>query len=266
MARKWMAALAAALIMLPGVALAEPFRFIRIGDADGFGFTDTSQLVRAWPGRHDLPADSNGDGVLGEGEFMPDLNRDGGVAWTSQDNFDNRSPEEIANTAVECVGCLSVGTRTMGSNWTDLALSASAPNINWPDRDGPRPPNNALFVFDFKVAGRDIGRGTEIFFNLVFGDYDIDPALVGVQFRNGSRRLLSLANQGPLDGLIQGRSAVLAFDNVFTSDGDGNWDGLISVIFLAPADPYTAFDYVELSVFGLVTASAQPHGVGGGVL
>lgn len=266
MARKWMAALALAIIMLPGVALAEPFRFIRIGDADGFGFTDTSQLVRAWPDRHDIPADSNGDGVLGEGEFMPDLNRDGGVAWVSADNFDNRSPEEIADKAVECEGCLSVGIATMGSNWTDLALSASAPDINWPDRDGPRPPNNALFIFDFKVAGGSIGRGTDIFFNLVFGDYDIDPALVGVQFRNGRRRLLSLANQGPLDGLIQGRSAVLAFDDVFTSDGEGNWDGLVSVIFLAPADPYTAFDYVELSVFGLVTASAQPHQTGAEVL
>lgn len=266
MARKWMAALAAAIIMLPGVALSEPFRFIRIGDADGFGFTDTSQLVRALPGRRGVPADTNGDGVLGEGEFMPDLNHDGGVAWTSQDNFDNRSPEEVADRAVECEGCLSIGRGTMGSNWTDLALSASAPNVNWPDRDGPRPPNNAIFVFDFKVAGNSIARGSEIFFNLVFGDYDIDPALVGVQFRNGRRRVLSLANQGPLDGLIQGRSAVLAFDDVFTSDGEGNWEGLVRVIFLAPADPYTAFDYVELSVFGLVTASAQAPRAGGGVL
>ena len=81
MARNWMAALAVAIIMLPGVALSEPFRFIRIGDVDGFGFADTSQLVRAWPNRHDIPADSNGDGVLGEGEFMPDLNLDGGFAW-----------------------------------------------------------------------------------------------------------------------------------------------------------------------------------------
>lgn len=260
-----MAALAAAIIMLPGVALAEPFRFIRIGDADGFGFANTSQLVRAWPDRHDLPADSNGDGVLGEGEFLPDLNRDGGVAWASEDNFDNRSPEEAANRAYKCVGCLSVGAGTMGSDWTDLALSASAPDINWPDRDGPRPPNNALFIFDFKVAGDSIARGSEIFFNLVFGDYDIDPALVGVQFRNGRRRLLSLSNQGPLDGLIQGRSAILAFDDVFTPDGEGNWEGLVAVVFLAPADPYTAFDYVELSLFGLLTASAQPHQTGRGV-
>lgn len=50
MARNWMAALAAAIIMLPGVALSEPFRFIRIGDVDGFGFADTSQLVRARTG------------------------------------------------------------------------------------------------------------------------------------------------------------------------------------------------------------------------
>ena len=64
-----MAALAAAIIMLPGVALSEPFRFIRIGDADGFGFTDTSQLVRAWPGRRGVPADTNGDGAVDEGEL-----------------------------------------------------------------------------------------------------------------------------------------------------------------------------------------------------
>lgn len=261
-----MAALAAIIVLLPGAALAEPFRFIRIGDADGFGFAGTPDLVRASPPPHTRPADSNGDGLLGEGEFMPDLNRDGGVAWVSEDNFDNRSPEETANRAVECMGCLSIGTGTMGSNWTDLALSASAPNVDWPDRDGPRPPNNALFIFDFKVAGDSIARGSEIFFNLVFGDYDIDPALVGVQFRDGQRRLLRLANQGPLDGLIQGRTATLQFDEVFAPDGKGNWKGFVSVIFLAPADPYTAFDYVELNLFGLVTASVQPQEGKGNVL
>lgn len=258
MAQKWMAVLSVAIIMLPGVALSEQFRSIRIGDADGFGFADTSQLVRAQRDRHDIPADSNGDGVLGEGEFLPDLNRDGGVAWLSEDNFDNRSPEEIANQAVDCEGCQSVGPGTVGSNWTDLSLSTSAANVNWPDRDGPRTPNNAVFVFDFKVAGDSIGEGSEIFFNLVFGDYDIDPAFVGVQFRDGRRRLLALANQGPLDGLIQGRTAVLQFEDVFTPDGEGNWEGFVSVIFLAPFDPYTAFDYVELSLFGLLSVSAPP--------
>ena len=259
MAHRWLAALAAIAWLIPTAAFAEPFEFIRIGDADGFGFARTAELVRASPPPHDVPADSDGDGVLGEGEFLPDLNQDGGVAWVSEDNFDNRSEEETADRAHQCVGCLAVGERTTGSNWTDLSLSASAPDVDWPDRDGPNPPNNAVFVFDFKVSGDDIIPGTRIFFNLVFGGYDIDPALVGVQFRSGQPRALALANQGPLDGLIQGRSTVLEFDDVFEPDGQGNWDGLLLVIFLAPADPYTAFDYVELSVFGLVTASAQPH-------
>lgn len=48
---------------------------------------------------------------------------------------------------------------------------------------------------------------------------------------------------------------MLDFDEIFTADGDGNWDGFVRVVFFAPNDPYTAFDYVELSLFGLVTAS-----------
>ena len=260
MMRKLLAALTALAWLVPAAASAEPFEFIRIGDADGFGFARTADLVRATQEPHDRPADSDGDGILGEGEFLPDLNRDGGVAYRSEDNFDNRSVDESGNRAHKCVGCLTVGERTSGSIWTDLSLSITAPNVDWPDSNGPSTPNNAVFVFDFKVSGDDIVPGAQIFFNLVFGDYDIDPALIAVQFRDSQPRALELANQGLLlDGLIQGRSAVLDFDDVFEPDGEGNWDGLVLVIFLAPADPYTAFDYVELSVFGLVTASAEPH-------
>ena len=55
------------------------------------------------------------------------MNRDGGVAFLSLDNFDNRSEQEIANTASKCVGCQSVAETTAGANWTDLSLSTSAP-------------------------------------------------------------------------------------------------------------------------------------------
>ena len=92
----------------------------------------------------------------------------------------------------------------------------------------------------------------------MFGDYDIDPSLIGVQFRDGSVRTLALVNQGPLDGLIQGRSTVLEFDEVFAKDEDGNWAALLTVVFFAPNDPYTAFDYVELSRFELVSAALAP--------
>ncbi len=74
-------------------------------------------------------------------------------------------------------------------------------------------------------------------------------------------RTLALRNQGPLDGLIQARSTVLEFADVFTSDGDGNWDGFLQVIFLAPRDPYTAFDYVELSLFDILSVEAPASDV-----
>ena len=245
-----------AIILAGTAAHADPFEFVRIGDKDGFGFDSPAPLVRATPPPHNRPADTNRDGILGRNEFLPDLNADGGVAWVSSDNFDNRSPEEVGNKVVDCRGCLAVNAASAGSNWTDLSLSISSPNINWPDADGPDVPNNAIFVFDFKVAGNDIVQGSRLFFNLVFGDYDIDPALIGVRFREQAPRTLAIRNQGPLDGLIQARSAVLEFDDVFASDGNGNWDGFLEVVFLAPRDPYTAFDYVELSLFDILSVEA----------
>ncbi|MBT7235290.1 MAG: hypothetical protein HN861_19755, partial [Rhodospirillaceae bacterium] len=52
-----------------------------------------------------------------------------------------------------------------------------------------------------------------------------------------------------LDGLIQARTALLRFDEVFTRDENGDWRGFAGVEFFAPAEPYTAFDFVELSLF-----------------
>ncbi len=169
-------------LLATAAAKAEPFEYIRIGDKDGFGFTAPAPLVRATPPPHNRPADTNRDGILGRNEFLPDLNADGGVAWVSDDNFDNRSQDEVDNAVVDCRGCVLVSANSTGSNWTDLSLSVSSPNVNRPDADGPTVPNNAVFVFDFKVAGSDIIPGSRLFFNLVFGDYDIDPALIGVQF------------------------------------------------------------------------------------
>lgn len=243
-----------AVMALPGHARAEFFEFVRIGDNDGFGFAATPALVRASRPPHTLPADTSGDGLLQPNEFLPDLNRDGGVAWTSSDNFDNRTAAEREDRAIECRGCLTT-TGSIGSNWTDLSLSISSPNEAWPDSDGPALPNNAEFRFDFTVAESDIVRGSQIFFNIVFGDYDVNPALVAVAARNQPPRVLQLRNQGPADGLIQARSAVLDFGDVFDQDDDGNWRGRLDVVFLAPADPYTAFDFVELSLLDIVAES-----------
>lgn len=244
---------------IPSVT-AEPFRFIRIGDSDGFGFSKTKGLVRAERGGVGArPADTNGDGILRQGEFLPDLNKDGGVVWFGQDEFDNRQPEEWVDRNNLCRGCLSINRGTRGSIWTDLALSRGAENRNWPDEDGPQPPNNARFVFDFTVGKTDIAPGSTIFFNLVFGDYDVEPAVVQVGFAKARPRELIPRNlreesvSGAFaDGLIDARTSNLTFEEVFTKDADGNWRGFVEVVFVAPFEPFTAFDFVELSVFAMV--------------
>ncbi len=253
--RSLAAVIGGAILAVPITAHAEPFEFIRIGDNDGFGFAATGQLVRATPPPHSSPADTDRNGVLQPTEFLPDLNADGGVAWTSSDNFDNHSTAERQDSAIECRGCVTTAG-SVGSKWTDLSLSISSIDEAWPDADGPMLPNNAEFRFDFTIAETDIVRGSQIFFNIVFGDYDVNPALVAVASRGQSPRVLQLRNQGPADGLIQARSTVLDFADVFARGADGNWHGRLAVVFLAPADPYTAFDFVELSLLDIVAQSA----------
>jgi hypothetical protein len=73
-------------------------------------------------------------------------------------------------------------------------------------------------VFDFTVHADAIVRRTEMFFNLVFGDYDIDPAVVFVRFKDAPARVLRIPNQRfrNVDGLIQARTSRLPFNDVFT--------------------------------------------------
>jgi hypothetical protein len=246
-------ALFVAAFFAPASAQSEPFRFMRIGDKDGFGFLETKNLVRsafltpdAGPGE---AADTNGDGVLSPGEFLPDLNLDGVVRVYSDDDFDNRLPGELLDRAIFCQGCAAIHNASRGSNWTDLALSASAPDRDWPDDNGPQLPNNPVFVFDFTVNNGDIPPGAAIFFNMVFGDYDIFPAIILVEFASKPARRLEIELRRGLDGLIQARTALLRFEEVFTRDANGDWRGFAGVEFYAPAEPYTAFDFVELSLF-----------------
>jgi len=247
----------AAPVLAPSSAAAEPFQWMRIGDIDGFGFSPTRGLVRPVLGVGPGPADTNDNGRLEPEEFLPDLNADGGVWFRGDDNFDNRSDAEHTDKGHACQGCLAIGEATGGSRWTDLALSPTATASDWPDLNGPAMPNSAAFVFDFTVARGDITPGGSIFFNLVFGDYDVDPAVVSVRFANAAPRVLRIPNQQirGLDGLIQVRTANLKFDEVFTAGDDGNWHGRAIVVFDAPADPFTAFDYVELSLAAEVAAA-----------
>ena len=245
--------IAGATIFISTEVVAQPFEKITIGDADGFGFTNVKGLIRPARGLEFSPADVNGNGKLEPKEFIPDLNGDGAVWYAGSDNFDNRSLSELLNKGHSCRGCLRVESGTGGSNWTDLSLSTTSPNISWPDENGPELPNNAEFTFDFVVKNESIAKGAQIFFNLVYGDYDVDPAAIKVKFFSGKEKLLTLENSRyfGFDGLIEARTTFLQFEDVFTPTDDGNWRGFAHVIFEAPFEPWTSFDFVELSLIGL---------------
>ena len=253
-----LAIVAATLLAGTAATTAAPFNFIRIGDQDGFGYTNTAGLVRATPPPHTTPADTNGNNLLQQTEFLPDLNKNGSVATGSGDDFDNRSAAETANTgSLGGNGFTDAGST--GFKWTDISLSTSFTGPNFPDPAGPGVPNQPEFLFQFKVNGPDVITGTPLFFNLIFGDYDVVPANVSLAFASAPGRTVALATQaGAADGLIQAATANLAFAEVFTTDGLGGWDGFLRVNFIAPNEPYTAFDFVELSITKIAPGVPEP--------
>lgn len=180
-----------------------------IGDVDGFGISPAG-LVRATPSPHTVPADTDGDGTLEVGEFLPDWNKDGGTAVGSSDGFDFRSAAELA--AVD------------GAQWTDHSILGSGSA------------NGATLTFTFPVpVFGDIDFGVDHFINLIFGDYDVVPASIKV---DGAPVPLTtqLGNQ---DGLIQAASAVVPWSSLT--------DGQVVIEIVAPNEPYLAFDYALLS-------------------
>jgi hypothetical protein len=218
--------------------------------------------VRASGAPHTTPADTNNNNLLQQTEFLPDLNRDGSVATGSGDDFDNRSAAETANTAPPG-GSGFTDTGSSGSKWTDISLSTSFTGSGFPDPGGPGLPNQPTFLFDFHVNGSDIIAGTPQFFNVIFGDYDVVPASIRLTYDFSPTQTLPLTVQpGNADGLIQAATATLAFADVFTADGSGGWNGFLQVDFLAPNEPYTAFDFAELSTtqigFGIPTPPVLP--------
>ena len=258
MQRSHLAIVAAMMLAGSLPAAAAPFNFIRIGDQDGFGFTNTVGLVRATGAPHTTPADTNTNGLLQQTEFLPDLNKNGSVATGSGDDFDNRSAAEKANTgALGGTGYTNSGST--GFKWTDISLSTSFTGPDFPDLGGPGVPNEPEFLFQFKVNGPDVITGTPLFFNLIFGDYDVVPANVSLAFASAPGRTVALTTQaGAADGLIQAATANLAFSEVFTTDGLGGWDGYLRVDFIAPNEPYTAFDFVELSITQIAPGVPEP--------
>ena len=242
-----------ALACIACPAIAGPFDFVRLGDKDGFGYTNVAGLVRATGAPHNTAADTNGNGLLEPTEFLPDLNKNGTVATGAGDDFDHRSPAEISDTAA-LGGNGFTDTGSSGSKWTDISLSTSfltsfPTATNFPDPAGPALPNEPVFQFQFHIAGADITPGSSIFFNLVFGDYDVVPANVDLSFASAPGRLVGLTVQpGTADGLIQAATTTLSFNEVFSGDGSGGWNGSVRVTFRAPNEPYTAFDFAELSL------------------
>ena len=104
------------------------------------------------------------------------------------------------------------------------------------------------FVFDFFVASADIVTGSTLFFNLIFGDYDVTPATVRFTRSDHTTFNANLTTQpGNQDGLIQAAFVPLVFGDV-SAAGVGGWDGRLRVDFLAPNEPYTAFDFAEISL------------------
>ena len=249
-----------AIVLCVGVvgANAAQFTEVRIGDLDGFGY-----LPAGLSAANGAAADTDGDGTLEPTEFLPDLNGDGITATGQADDFDNRSAAEVADTAISGLGFIDNGTT--GSKFTDISLSTSydlsSTALNVFDSPAgvygsggpfPMPPSLTLtnqpgFLFDFFVATGDINPATSVFFNMIFGDYDVTPANVTFTRGNGSTFTQAVSVQ-PLgqDGLIQQSAATLAFSDVFTATA-GGYDGYLGVDFIAPNEPYTAFDVVNLS-------------------
>ena len=195
--------LAAVLLSaLPAGAVTE-----MIGDADGFGL-DPTGLVRATGAPHTTPADTDGDGLLEPGEFLPDLNQNGSVAVGSGDIFDLRSAAELAATT--------------GAQLTDTSLLSGASH-------------GATFTFTFAVpAPGAADHGVDHFINFVFGDYDVTPATLTI---DGTVVPL-VAQSGAQDGLIQAAYAVVPWSAMT--------DGAVSIVVNAPNEPYLAFDYALL--------------------
>ncbi|MCO7223636.1 hypothetical protein [Pleionea sp. CnH1-48] len=254
-------------------AFAVPFEYVRIGDQDGFGFNADANFA-ALTGDGGL-IDRNNDGQLGPGDVLPSLNGGGVVATGSGDDFDNR-----LNESVNGIGFSDNGTQ--GVEFTDIALSTSYDNSSnnnnvydantstwgsggtFPSGNSNSLPNQPGFVFDFFVSAGDIVAGTDIFFNMVFGDYDVFPAEIDLIYANNTADTLpvNLQNNGPDDGLIQAAFVQLSFADVFTWDAINNgWSGYLEVNFDAPNEPYTAFDFVELSVAPITVPEPGPLSV-----
>lgn len=265
-------ALSALSLIFAGSAMASPFTSVRIGDEDGFGFNTLSVAnYTTVIGSHENGGNPYG---LGVGDQLPSLGGSATVATNSSDDFDNRLNEGYAISG-GTFGSTLKATGMSGVEYTDISLSTSWNNsVNnndvynantnsngtggtFPDGN-PSLPNQPGFVFDFTVQSGDIDPNNAIFFNMLFGDYDVFPATIKFTFGDGSTQNLGVTTQSnALDGLIQAAFVNLDFNKVFTAVG-GTYEGYLEVDFVANNEPYTAFDFVELSTVAIETTVPEP--------
>ena len=242
---------AIALIFASSSAEAAAFKTIRIGDVDGFSFDPTG--LNSASG---FKVDTNGNGILESGEFLPNLSSTVArwkeskerIATYSKDDFDNRN-NELENKYLTGRGFTDRGSS--GSLLTDISLSTSYKDkMNELVAQGYQKTNKIperRFVFDFTAD--TVQEDAPFFFNLVFGDYDVVPAEVLFTRADGSTFTKSLTkqnNSSGQDGLIQSAFVDLTFDDIFTHNSN-NYDGFLSAALIAPNEPYLAIDFVELS-------------------
>ncbi|MBF0431924.1 MAG: hypothetical protein HQK83_11630 [Fibrobacteria bacterium] len=250
------------IVIFWGLSSADPFYYIRIGDFDGLGFGEAEGLFAA----SGEPANVDGEKILSGGDCIPDLNRDKCLATGCGDDFDLRGTEEVNDSQFPNVGVTSLGSSMSGSDFTDIALSTSYGKgaVYGGKKTFPKHPPTTLsnqpgFQFDFTVAKNQIDAAKPLYFNLIFGDYDVSPANIKITRADKSQiiKQIKVQNQSTSDGLIQTAYSVLNFSDVF-SDGGDVWNGWLKVDFNAPREPYTAFDYVEISTDSIGSDKLPP--------
>ena len=221
-------------------ATAGPFTAIRIGDVDGFGYGTASGYQAANGGS----ANVDGAGVLGVGDFLPDLNGDGKVDQKNGDSFDWQSATETGGSALTGSGFVDQGST--GSQFTDMSFSGKS--------------QTARFTFDFTVDAADIDPTTSVYFNLVFGDYDTGQSSVRYTFADASTLTQDLTKIGQgkkNDGMIQDAYTTFDFDNVFAAV-DGGYAGYLEVEFVSK-DDFIGIDFAELGATNVTTPAGAPE-------
>ncbi|MEO0647391.1 MAG: hypothetical protein AAFZ17_14740 [Cyanobacteria bacterium J06650_10] len=98
-------------------AQAAGFTSIRIGDVDGFGYGTGAGYTAA----NGSDVNVDGQGLLGNGDFLPDLNGNEIFATYQGDDFDHRG----GNTTNFLTGSGFTDNGSSGSQYTDVSLSTS---------------------------------------------------------------------------------------------------------------------------------------------